>query len=367
MAQPITDYAAFLAEAKQAVEQLNWKKQSLAKLETEQKQAEKQLESEQKAVENNVSSTIKRREEEITFSYDKEIAKGQDKLKRAKAKREKAKSQGIRDRISEETAGLRSTNKELKLKLKTLVTQNQAPFFCKSPIYYALYMPRTPKEFLFLLLLLVLAFAALPAGLYGLINPEVRSVWMLIVIYLVTIVLVGGSYLALGNYTKMNYSAVVKAGRGILNAANLNKKDIKAITRRIKRDRSDSHYHLEVYDDEIAQTEQELMQIATKKQEALNTFHTVTQTIIADEIISSSKDRIDQLAEDKERTEARLKDMDTQVKDLSLEITDKYEIYLGKEFMQPDRLADLARFIRNGQAANLTEAIELYKTGGTRS
>ena len=45
--------------------------------------------------------------QDISGSYDKEIAKGQDKLKKARVKREKARNQGMQDRIAEETADLR--------------------------------------------------------------------------------------------------------------------------------------------------------------------------------------------------------------------------------------------------------------------
>ena len=61
--------------------------------------------------------------------------------------------------------------------------------------------------------------------------------------------------------------------------------------------------------------------------------------------------------------EERLKDLGQQVQEKSLELTEKYEIYVGKEFMQPEKLAELARLIRSGEAANITEAISLYKIG----
>ena len=122
-------------------------------------------------------------------------------------------------------------------------------------------------------------------------------------------------------------------------------------------------YNLEKFDDEISRTNQELAELTAKKQEALNTFDTVTQTIISDEIIRSSKDKIDQLTQSHERMEERLKDLGQQVQEKSLELTEKYEIYVGKEFMQPEKLAELARLIRSGEAANITEAISLYKIG----
>ena len=50
-----------------------------------------------------VNSTVKKRRDEIEKSYDDELGKLQDKLKRTRTRREKAKNQGIKERINEET------------------------------------------------------------------------------------------------------------------------------------------------------------------------------------------------------------------------------------------------------------------------
>ena len=69
------------------------------------------------------------------------------------------------------------------------------------------------------------------------------------------------------------------------------------------------------------------------------------------------------MSRDLARTEDRTKELEQKIKELSLQITDRYESYIGKEFLQPDRLAELARLIRTGQAFNLTDAIAVYKDG----
>ena len=99
MAQPITDQVGFLSEACRAVQELSASKNSLDKIRLEEKRLEKELEAEKKAVTDAISLTVKKRMEEINGSYDKEIAKGQDRLKRVRSKREKAKSQGVKERI----------------------------------------------------------------------------------------------------------------------------------------------------------------------------------------------------------------------------------------------------------------------------
>ncbi len=363
MTQPITDHAAFLGEARQSVEDLNQLKKDFSQTELEAKQLRRQLEAEKKAVEDLISITVKKRRDEINASYDKQIAKGQDQLKKAKGKREKAKNQGIRDRIAEETAGFRDENRQLKLKIRSLFQKERIPAFCSRGWYYSLYMPRTFKEIGTLLLMVILFFAALPWGVYLLIPVLQRRSWMLVVIYLADILLVGGLYMLVGNRTKMGHPEAIRQGRMIRDTIHSNQKKIRVITNSIRRDRNEAIYNLEKYDDEISRIVQQLAELTGKKQEALNTFNTVTQTIICDEITSNSKEKIDTLKDQYETAEEKRSQLEHQIRQQSLEITDKYEIYVGKEFMQPDKLTELARLIRSKQAANISEAISVYKAG----
>ena len=72
MAQTITDYSAFLTDAREAVEELAGLERREAELEAQEKRLERTLEAEKKAVADAIHSTIRRRNEEICSSYDKE-------------------------------------------------------------------------------------------------------------------------------------------------------------------------------------------------------------------------------------------------------------------------------------------------------
>lgn len=66
-----------------------------------------------KAMEEEISSRIKESTDSICAGYDKAIACDKDKIKQVQAERDKAKMQGIKERIQTETASLREENKEL--------------------------------------------------------------------------------------------------------------------------------------------------------------------------------------------------------------------------------------------------------------
>ena len=89
MALPITDYTAFFAGAKQAVQELEQLRERELCLEESEKTLEDQLRTREKAVVDTIARTVKARGEEIARSYDTEIGKTEDQLKKVKAKREK--------------------------------------------------------------------------------------------------------------------------------------------------------------------------------------------------------------------------------------------------------------------------------------
>lgn len=350
---------AFLAQAREALDQLSLLEDQESHLIQEERRLGRQLETEKKAVADNIRQTIKKREDEIGSSYDKEITKGQERLKKARSKREKAKSQGVKERIEEETGELHNYNRELRLRMKSVFQQKQAPGFCRSFLYYSLYFPRWFKEILVLMLFVLIFFLAVPCGLYLLI-PE-HQLWHLVLIYLLDVLLVGGLYVLIGNKTRMHHLEALLEGRRILDQIHSNNKKIKVITSTIRKDRNESLYDLKKFDDEIAQAEQELSDVAAKKREALNTFENVTRNILSDEIEHNSKDKLDKMQAEYQGVNEQLKLVSVQVKSQRLTITDQYSTYLGKEFLDAAGITELSGMIQSGQASNLSEAIEACK------
>ncbi|MFR4439109.1 MAG: hypothetical protein ACLT46_04325 [Hungatella sp.] len=359
MEQPITDYVEFLNEAKQAVIDVNRMQEKEETLRQRIRQSKKELESAQKEEADQISQTIRKRVEELTSSYDRELAKGQERLRRARSKREKAKSQGVRERIEEETSQLRDDNRQLKLQLKVLFQQNRISPICRTRWYYALFMPHWFTEYIKLLVLILLCFLVLPYGSY-LAIPNRKPLY-LAGLYFLCIVVFGGLYVLIGNKTRGHHAEALKEGRLILNQMHSNDKKMKVIVHMIKKDRNEAVYDLQKHDDEIAQAEQEMSEIAAKKQEALNTFEKVTKTIISDEISSNYKDRIAYLRGILETEEGELKELTDALKTQVLDVTDRYEPYLGKEFLNPTKLEALKNTIESGICTNLTEAISEYK------
>lgn len=362
MAQTITDFKSFLEDAKEAVLELNDFSKKEDQLRQEVAKLEKSLAAEKKAVNDNINSTVKKRRDAIQSSYDAEIGKLQDKLKKTKARREKAKNQGMKERIKEETMELHEHNRELKVRMKTLFQSDRVPFICNTNFYYAMYFPRGVKEVFSLLLTFGICFGLIPYGVY-LLLPEKKTLY-LAMIYGAAVLIFGGIYILVGNLTKDRHLNALKEGRAIRSLIASNNKKIAVITSSIKKDRNEKVYDLEKYDDDIAQLNQDLEETTQKKKDALNTFENVTKTIITDEIMGNSRTKLDALAASQQEAEDRLRYTETIIKEKKIYITDTYESYLGKEFLVPEKLEELKKIMENGTAVNLSEAIEEYRNRG---
>lgn len=76
----------FLEKAREAVSELSVAEDSERQMEQDCQRLERELEAEQKQMADAVQATVKKRRQEISASYDSEINKAQDLLKKARTK-----------------------------------------------------------------------------------------------------------------------------------------------------------------------------------------------------------------------------------------------------------------------------------------
>ncbi len=359
MAQTAAECLEFLKEARDALDELSLLKDKEKQLGQEERKLERSLEAEKKLLADTIQQTVKNRRSEIDGSFETEINKVQEDLKKVRSRREKARNQGIKDRITEETAGIYEQNKRIRAQMKALLKSSHAPWLCRSNLYFSLFMPRFFREYLVLLAALLVVFLALPWGLYMLI-PEHQPLH-LAVIYMVDIFLIGGGYVIIGNKTRGGHGDTLGSARKLLNDIYRNNKKIRSITSSIRKDRNESQYNLERFDDEISRLKQELDTMVSRKKEALNTFENVTKNILADEIEHNHKDKLEELENNYHQVSAQLSETRQQTKTRNLYVAEHYGTYLGKEFMEPLKIVELSAIVQEGRAANVSEAIAMYQ------
>lgn len=355
----VTAQLQLLRDAKEAVTQLSvWKSQK-EQLEMEDKKLNKKLAADEKQLSSDITSMIKKRRDSVSSSYDKEISAGQDKLKKVKNEREKARSMGINDRIKQETAGLRAENAGLKKTMKKVFSDTKTPSICRSYIFYSLYDPGHITEWLGAIIMALFAFLGLPALL--IICFEVFNPIMIILIFAVFIIVFGALYILGLKLFKNPHQDTLRQGEEIKKQIRKNSRQIKRIIRSVKRDKNEESYGLETFDYDIAKWESQIEDINKKKEEALETFDNVTSKVISDEVTESERPKLEETRNAIAANKQKLEEVTEAYSRQSLYIAEHYEAILGKEFMTTERMDALMGIIHEGNATTVTEAIVFFR------
>ena len=354
------DCNQFLNDAKVALANANALNAKVAQLKKKKSKADAAFENEKKSVAATIDQRIKKRRDEIKNTYDSELDKANELLRKASAKKAKAKNQGIKERIADETYALRDTNRSLNSQIKTNFRRAKVPFYCEWGIFYRLFYPQSVLDFLIIILAFAICFAAIPFGLWHFLFSD-KGIAALVVIYIADIVVFGGLVLAINRATVLKHQSVLTDAVQLRKIIANNEKKIDNIVNSIRNDSSEAHYDLGSYDDEIARIKQQLADITMKKNDALNTFENVTKNIITDEINNNAKAKLDELSAQCDEIGAELTEADTRRNEAAMDLSNNYEVYLGKEFMTEERINALQEIINHGTASNLSEAIEEYK------
>lgn len=328
----------------------------------EEENLEKSLKNLEKDIVDEITSTTKKRRQEIEDTFDKQIDKTKSRIRKTKEKRDKRKDIKISERIDLETASLREENSQIKLETKNIFKQKHVPAFCNTRLYYALYSPGSFADILIILGTLLVTLLAIPCGIYFLLLPK-EKIEYIIIIYVVTVIFFGGLYLLIGNHTKDKHLAEIKQVKGLRDNIRINKKKISVIKKNIRKDRDESSYGLEKFDEELAKLDKEMADFADQKKEALGIFDNSTSQIISAEIKGQYEEKLNSLRADYERVRQEALKAEDKIKLLTIKVASEYEPFIGKDLMTLDRLEALINIIQAGSAENISEALAFYRQG----
>ncbi len=357
------DYLYQVQTDLEAVEQL---KQELAEYKNQEKNLKKAITVEDKSIKDEIAQTIRRRKGEIEKVYDDQIDANKGRSRKVRTKRDKAKSKRVDERVSEETADLAEENRQLQVEMRTLFKAQHVPSFCRSRLYYAMFMTKRFYEFLILLAGMLIVYLGIPTIMYLLsVNVFFKGSKQLTVMCTLTVsltlFLLGLIYILILNKTKLKHYDTLLDGRSIMDRIAANKRQIKAIRNKINRDRDDSQYGLDKYDDKLAELDEELNQISRDKQEAMTIFENETKQVLTNEVNDRRLGRLEEMKTNLEALEEQMASLNEDIQNSSLAIANNYGAILGKEFCTPVRVADLISLMEDGTADTVSEAIAAYK------
>ena len=360
------DYLYQVQTDLEAVEQL---KKELAEYKNQEKNLKKAITAEEKSIQDEISQTIRKRKNEIEKAYDDQIEENKSKSRKMKIKRDKVKSKRMDERVSEETADLTEENRQLQVEMKTLFKAKHVPAFCRSDLFYSLFMTKRILEVLILLVVVLFAYVGIPALMYYLsmnvFFKESKQVALLCTLTVaLTLLLLCFLYVLILNGVKVRHYETLKEGRIIKDKIAANKRQMRAIRNKISKDKDDSQYGLDKYDDKLAELDEELKDISLEKQDAMTAFENETKQLLTDEVNDRRLAKLERMKEDFEVLEDNISVLEEDIKASTIAVANNYGAILGKEFCTSNKVADLISLMEDGTADTVSEAIAAYKGAG---
>ncbi|MBE5940394.1 MAG: hypothetical protein E7266_08350 [Lachnospiraceae bacterium] len=320
---------------------------------------QKEIKSEEKLLADTIDSTIKKRREQVASNYDKELKKEQDRLKKVRDNRDKAKAKGVKARISLETAELVQENKNLKEEIKTNLKHKKVSGLFNSDFLYSLYFPQRFRDYFDIVLLALFFVVAAPFALVYL-ALDLHVVFE-VLIFIVTAAIVPGIYVLGFLYARGKHKEdlLEKNEQRLKIRANI--KSIKRIEKNIRKDKNEDSYDLGGYDDDIETIEKSIEDIVSKKKAAMSEFESVTKGEISEEITERETPRIESTKKKFNEAQLQLKSYEDVQKDMSMKITSKYSAYLGNENMSTAKIDKLLDIMKEGTAKTIGDAVNIAK------
>ena len=358
----------FLIQAREEVVACNQMEQKQKQLQEREDKMQKAIAQEEKSIHDEINTTIKKRKAEIENTYDAQLDAGRKKLKKAQEQKNKEKSERVGQRVDEETADVKENSRQLKTEMRTLFKKNHVPAFCQTGFYYALFMPKGIKEILILLLMIVIGLGGIPFGIYELFarviladKPIVQASYFMALVIALSLIVVLGIYFLIFNLTKVRHRDTIAEGRKIRNQMLANDKNIRAIKNAINKDKDESQYGLDAYDQKIQESQNEMDAIAEEKQAALTEFEQQTRNTIIDEINGRRQAKLDDMRQQAAAVEEERYDVEGKIKEAALAITNKYAKYLGKNICKEETLSDIINIMQTEQIDTISEGIAISK------
>lgn len=347
-----------LREVYGAVEKQNELRNKISQAHMKKEELVKDIEAEEKHLRDVIDSTVKKRRADFTANFDKEMNKAQDRLKKVKNDRSKAKNKGVEARIKAETNTLIQDNKNLKNEIRTIFKQKGVLKFLDNKLVYIFYYPKTAREKFIFLISIIMMLLVIPSVVVKFIN----IFWLLeMIIY----ILVAGAFVgmyALGYYfAKVKYKVAFEETK--IQRSNIlkNEAKIRRIIKSIKKDKDDEQYELGEYDADIKELEEHISDIVKKKNEAVADFEKTTKQDIEDEIKNRDIGKIEKLKSELSEITANLKVFEDNQKNVTLSITTNYTAYMGEGNMSLDKLEKMMAMLSDGRANTIGDAINILK------
>ena len=349
-----------LAEIRDVVVHQNEDIEKISALSAEIERNERALTIRKKQVKEEIEGTLKARRAEILKTFDDEETKLEKQIADENSRRTKVRNGQVSERIDAETEELRREKENLAAEAKKLFKDTKTPAFFNSSFYYALFVPGNFKDIILFILVFALEYFAIPCGIYYFGLGDARKPMYLVVIYVICVALFGGSYMLIHHIADKYRDSIAK-GKDIRAKIRDKDKKIKKTTRSIEKDKDDSNYDLESFDSRLSDLSRQKDDIAVSKKAAAETFDKETKNTITEEINERSRQEISELSDALMENKKELADLQVAVQQKTLDIAQDYEVFLGRDNVNPDVLGRMYAIMEEQDLSTIGDALEAYK------
>lgn len=348
-----------LTQMREALSSLEEMKRRNSELDSSEAKLKTDIEMKKKIIADEISLTVKKRQEEVEESFDGQIDKTRARLKKVKGNRDKAKDARVSERIKFETAGVVEEKRKFRQDLKELFKVNQIPRIFNTQLFFSWFVPGEFRDYL-IDVASIIVLAAIPTIVNLFLPESVKTVFLTIIMYIAVFGIVGLIYFAIFRNVRDKHIDALKEARRIRNRIRRNEKTADVMSKNIKQDPDESRYNLNEFDDEIAELEKQILSISEQKKEALTVFENQTKLDIANDITARHNEELENLQNAYNAAYTESKQLSEQINASVLEISGKYEAYLGKENLQISKIDGLIEIINTGDALNIADALIVY-------
>ena len=322
------------------IKEHNVKKDRLEKLAESVKDISKELDNARKEKQNEMDSKIKASTDAICDGYDKSINADKDKIKAVSAARDKAKMAGVKERITAETASLRAQNEDLADQInEAFIHENISKVF-NSQLFISVFNPKKLLDYVIDIAIILILYVAVPVALFLL--PMIPQ-WILLVYCMVITVVSIVVIKCIFRKVVLKHAETIMAAQNTRIQITDNKKRIKKVEKNIRKDKNE----------DIARIEEE-------KTSALEEFEKNTKADIISEINERYADKITNMENELNKKKKEYDELDDLVKKQRIYISSNYEAYLGKEFINVDKLSELNSIMKSDSAYTIAQALAVY-------
>lgn len=348
-----------LSEIKNKLVELENGKKKCIELSEKEKQLTRQIQTMEKQLAERIDSVTKARRSELQGTYDEQLLKLKSRVKNVQTRKGKQKNNRISERIEEETAELREEKEQYLDDMAQLYRGEKLPGWLNNRYFHAITQPLTVTDFIAILLTLLFSLFIIPCGVYySFFRPKTI---LLAACYVVCVVFFGGGYLLLRFRVREKHQEMFGQIRELRKKLVRVGRDMRKIARQIHKDRDESVYGLEEFDKELSELDEEIRTIENEKKRALKEYENNTRKEIAAELKAEVKEELETLRKEQDETYRAQRQKEEKVKNLSVLVSERYTIYLGKENMDVVLLDQLEEIMRAGEAFTIGEALNVQK------